>query len=52
MSSSQADEIDVADYVGWSVCGVGEAYALVDPVRLADLPVALRGRGAPIATGR
>ena len=33
----QADEIDVADYVGWSVCGVGEAYALVDPVRLADL---------------
>jgi len=23
--------------VGWSVCGVGEAYALVEPVRLADL---------------
>jgi nitroimidazol reductase NimA-like FMN-containing flavoprotein (pyridoxamine 5'-phosphate oxidase superfamily) len=34
----QADEINAADHVGWSVCGVGEAYAVVDPVRLADLP--------------
>lgn len=33
----QADDIDAADHRGWSVCGVGEAYAVVDPARRADL---------------
>lgn len=33
----QADEIDLAGRTGWSVLGIGEAYEVTDPRRLADL---------------
>jgi uncharacterized protein len=33
----QADEMDVLADAGWSVLGVGHAYELRDPPRLADL---------------
>jgi nitroimidazol reductase NimA-like FMN-containing flavoprotein (pyridoxamine 5'-phosphate oxidase superfamily) len=33
----QADQIDEAARTGWSVLGVGEAYEVVDPARLAEL---------------
>ncbi len=33
----QADDIDDATRAGWSVCGVGEAYEIADPARLAEL---------------
>jgi nitroimidazol reductase NimA-like FMN-containing flavoprotein (pyridoxamine 5'-phosphate oxidase superfamily) len=33
----QVDRIDEAARSGWSVLGVGEAYEVVDPVRLAEL---------------
>jgi nitroimidazol reductase NimA-like FMN-containing flavoprotein (pyridoxamine 5'-phosphate oxidase superfamily) len=33
----QVDEIDLDARTGWSVLGVGEAYEVTDPVRLADL---------------
>jgi nitroimidazol reductase NimA-like FMN-containing flavoprotein (pyridoxamine 5'-phosphate oxidase superfamily) len=33
----EADEIDVATRTGWSVLGVGEAYEVTDPRRLAEL---------------
>ena len=33
----EVDEIDVANRTGWSVLGVGEAYEVTDPPRLADL---------------
>jgi nitroimidazol reductase NimA-like FMN-containing flavoprotein (pyridoxamine 5'-phosphate oxidase superfamily) len=33
----QVDEIDPAHRTGWSVLGVGEAYEVTDPRRLADL---------------
>lgn len=33
----QADEIDARTHSGWSVLGVGEAYEVVEPTRLAQL---------------
>ena len=33
----QVDEIDLQARTGWSVLGVGEAYEVTDPRRLADL---------------
>ncbi len=33
----QADEIDPYTRTGWSVLGVGEAYEVVTPIRLAEL---------------
>jgi nitroimidazol reductase NimA-like FMN-containing flavoprotein (pyridoxamine 5'-phosphate oxidase superfamily) len=33
----QADEIDSYTRIGWSVLGVGEAYEVVTPIRLAGL---------------
>jgi nitroimidazol reductase NimA-like FMN-containing flavoprotein (pyridoxamine 5'-phosphate oxidase superfamily) len=33
----QVDEVDPAGRTGWSVLGVGEAYEVTDPRRLADL---------------
>jgi nitroimidazol reductase NimA-like FMN-containing flavoprotein (pyridoxamine 5'-phosphate oxidase superfamily) len=33
----EVDEIDVANRTGWSVLGVGQAYEVTDPPRLADL---------------
>lgn len=33
----EVDEIDVDTRTGWSVLGVGEAYEVLDPTRLADL---------------
>ena len=33
----QADEIDLEAGTGWSVLGVGEAYEVLEPKRLADL---------------
>ena len=33
----QVDEIDPAGRTGWSVLGVGQAYEIIDPRRLAEL---------------
>jgi nitroimidazol reductase NimA-like FMN-containing flavoprotein (pyridoxamine 5'-phosphate oxidase superfamily) len=33
----QVDEIDACTHIGWSVLGIGEAYEVFDPGRLADL---------------
>jgi nitroimidazol reductase NimA-like FMN-containing flavoprotein (pyridoxamine 5'-phosphate oxidase superfamily) len=33
----EVDEIDLASRIGWSVFGVGEAYEVVVPARLAEL---------------
>ena len=33
----QVDDVDLAARTGWSVLGVGEAYEVTDPRRLADL---------------
>jgi hypothetical protein len=43
----QADEIDVERRSGWSVLGVGEAYEILDPARLADLDGRLPAPWAP-----
>jgi uncharacterized protein len=37
----QVDEVDPAGRTGWSVLGVGEAYEVTDPRRLADLAARL-----------
>ena len=47
----QVDRIDEAARTGWSVLGVGEAYEVVDPARLAELadrlpPPWVPGQGA------
>jgi hypothetical protein len=34
----QVDQIDIATRSGWSVLGVGQAYEVTDPQRLASLP--------------
>ncbi|WP_214401419.1 pyridoxamine 5'-phosphate oxidase family protein [Pseudonocardia lacus] len=45
----EVDDLDPVTRTGWSVVGVGEAYEVVDPQRLAELA----GRiPAPWATGR
>lgn len=46
----QVDRIDDAARTGWSVLGMGEAYEVVDPARLAELadrlpPPWVRGQG-------
>ncbi|WP_200803929.1 pyridoxamine 5'-phosphate oxidase family protein [Pseudonocardia thermophila] len=33
----QVDEVDIENRTGWSVFGIGEAYEVVDPVRLKEL---------------
>jgi nitroimidazol reductase NimA-like FMN-containing flavoprotein (pyridoxamine 5'-phosphate oxidase superfamily) len=33
----QADDINLEKRSGWSVLGIGEAYEIVDPVRLTEL---------------
>ena len=43
----QADEIDPVTYAGWSVVGVGRAYEIVDPERLADLAARNPDRWVP-----
>ena len=47
----QADEIDVDRRSGWSVLGVGEAYEILDPARLADLGARLPAPWAPDRDG-
>ncbi|MHA6781958.1 pyridoxamine 5'-phosphate oxidase family protein [Pseudonocardia saturnea] len=39
----QVDAIDDGTYAGWSVLGVGRAYEVVDPERLAALPAGWGG---------
>ena len=39
----QTDEIDSTGRTGWSVLGIGEAYEVTDPRRLADLADRLPG---------
>lgn len=46
----QVDEIDVERRSGWSVLGVGEAYEIVDPVRLSELAGRLPSPWAPDRT--
>jgi nitroimidazol reductase NimA-like FMN-containing flavoprotein (pyridoxamine 5'-phosphate oxidase superfamily) len=43
----QVDRIDEATRSGWSVLGVGEAYEVVDPARLAELADRLPPPWAP-----
>ena len=47
----QVDDIDVAQRSGWSVLGVGEAYEILDPARLAELAERLPVPWAPHRTG-
>jgi nitroimidazol reductase NimA-like FMN-containing flavoprotein (pyridoxamine 5'-phosphate oxidase superfamily) len=47
----QVDEIDVERCSGWSVLGVGEAYEIRDPARLAGLVGRLPTPWAPDRTG-
>ena len=47
----QADEIDSAGRTGWSVLGIGEAYEVTDPRRLADLAARLPERWVAIEGG-
>jgi uncharacterized protein len=44
----EVDDIDVVTRTGWSVLGVGEAYEVSDPARLAELAA----RPEPWARGR
>ena len=37
VAAFQVDDVDPAARTGWSVLGVGEAYEVTDPRRLADL---------------
>jgi uncharacterized protein len=45
----EVDEIDTRTHIGWSVLGVGEAYEVLDPARLAELAERMP---VPWATGR
>jgi uncharacterized protein len=47
----EVDEIDVPTRTGWSVLGVGQAYEVTDPVRLATLADHLPMSWAPIRSG-
>lgn len=47
----QVDEIDVQRRSGWSVLGVGEAYEIQDPARLAALADRLPTPWPPGRTG-
>jgi nitroimidazol reductase NimA-like FMN-containing flavoprotein (pyridoxamine 5'-phosphate oxidase superfamily) len=47
----QIDDVDVARRSGWSVLGVGEAYEILDPTRLAELADRLPVPWAPHRTG-
>jgi uncharacterized protein len=46
----QVDEIDTSTRTGWTVLGVGEAYEVVVPDRLAELAVRLPAPWAPNRT--
>ena len=43
----QADDIDRTTHTGWSVLGVGHAYEVIDPVRLAALVEKMSDTWAP-----
>jgi uncharacterized protein len=43
----EVDEIDLTTRTGWSVLGVGEAYEVTDPQRLADLATRMPPPWAP-----
>lgn len=48
----ETDRIDEVTHTGWSVLGVGEAYEVLDPARLAELAARLpapRGGGHTIS---
>jgi nitroimidazol reductase NimA-like FMN-containing flavoprotein (pyridoxamine 5'-phosphate oxidase superfamily) len=47
----QVDEIDLAAKTGWSVLGVGQAYEVTDPRRLADLAERLPPAWVPSRDG-
>lgn len=47
----QVDDIDYRSRTGWSVVGVGRAYEITDPVRLADLANRTPEPWAPGRTG-
>ena len=47
----QVDHVDPATRTGWSVLGVGEAYEVTDPRRLADLADRMPAPWAPIRSG-
>ena len=41
----EIDDVDLQAHTGWSVLGIGEAYEVVDPARLAALADATPTRG-------
>ena len=43
----QTDSIDGTHHTGWSVCGVGEAYEVVDPRRLVEINALAPAMWAP-----
>ncbi len=43
----QTDSIDDTHHTGWSVCGVGEAYEVVDPRRLVEINALAPAMWAP-----
>ena len=47
----QADEIDPRTHTGWSVLGVGQAYEVVTPTRLAELAAHQPAPWIPYRTG-
>jgi nitroimidazol reductase NimA-like FMN-containing flavoprotein (pyridoxamine 5'-phosphate oxidase superfamily) len=47
----QVDEIDLDAKTGWSVLGVGQAYEVTDPIRLADLAERLPAAWVPSREG-
>ena len=47
----EVDEIDVANRTGWSVLGVGAAYEVTDPPRLADLAARMPAPWTSIGNG-
>ena len=47
----EVDEIDLDARTGWSVLGVGEAYEVTDPGRLADLATRMPSPWAPNRDG-
>jgi nitroimidazol reductase NimA-like FMN-containing flavoprotein (pyridoxamine 5'-phosphate oxidase superfamily) len=48
----QVDEIDLEARTGWSVLGVGEAYEVTDPERLANCRTRMPPSWAPDRDGR
>jgi uncharacterized protein len=44
----QTDDIDPCTLTGWSVSGVGEAYEVVEPIRLAELTEGIAAPGTQL----